>query len=251
MLLETVRLSISPEIFDVHFLDFVNEEWKDALLIQHRIEGVRLRYDVYLPKLDKSEENLLVAEIERNIVIDKQLDIRVVAIDIESPSTHLFINTFYYFLYEKWDVNARDHGYDEQILTSTLESFIRLIFRQYDINDWDYLASHELEVPNKFPPQTTAYVQLLPNFYTEKVLEDTRRRILNKLQQRLPPIEKYPGYISVPKKKKTGRPGLDEADLLLSPSKGPRGGRDKTERSPKNLERHCVGNKLADRWNYR
>lgn len=230
MLLDTIRINVSPKLFDLLFLDFIQDNWNSMKWEQSKVGYFRLRYAFYEGtagkfepwRLDNScDENTLIAEIDRTLLDEEHIEIRIAALEVERPLTHLFINTFYYFLYEKWGVNkeyyppkdAIEEGLVENCIIGHLSGFIHELFARFKIDNLKYLHSYRLDVPMRFPSVFTYCSELFPTFYTDPMSEEIRIEIISELQKRLQPIEELPGNV-VSEKKKIGRPGLSDEALL-------------------------------------
>jgi hypothetical protein len=231
MLLETVSLNVSPRLFDLQFSDFMYDAWDEMKIIQYKFGGLRLRYEIYYEEAaefpeswvlnPKRDEYILVAEIDRTIVDENHIEIRIAASEAERLITQFYINTFYYFLYEKYGIYKEYYPPKQFILEGelvdsmeiTLAGFIHELFERNNLNSLDYIQTFDFVVPNTIPPKWTYIMELLPAFYTDPIPDNIRNTILIELQKRLQPVDKLPGSISL-KKKKTGRPGLSEEELL-------------------------------------
>jgi len=231
MLLETIRIDVSPKLFDLQFSDFMHDIWSEMKVLQHKIGGLRLRYEIYYEEAagfpepwvftSEHDEYSLVAEIDRTIIDENHIEIRTAASEVERPLTQFFINTFYYFLYDKYGVYKEYYppkqfvieGEFEDRMVITLAGFIHELFERNNLKSSDYIQTFDYVFPNLYPDKWTYIMKLLPTFYTDQIPLETRNIILIELQKRLQPIDKLPGHYDS-RKKKTGRPGLSEDDLF-------------------------------------
>jgi hypothetical protein len=231
MLLETIYLDVSHKLFDLQFSDFIYNAWGEMKVIQHKFAGLRLRYEVYYEEAagfpepwvfsPVQDEAILVSEIDRTIIDDNHIEIRIAASEFERPITQFFINTFYYFLYEKYGLYKEYYPPKQFVLDGEFEDrteislagFIHELFARHNLNSLDYTYSSKLVIPKSDPPRQTYVIELLPAFYTDQIPVELRNTILIELQKRLQPAEELPGHFDS-RKNKIGRPGRSEDELM-------------------------------------
>ena len=205
MLLKSISLDgIQLKIFDIHFSDFLYEQWPELDCIKHG-DNVFRRYEIHLPSQNQ-ENNTLLAQVQINTLNDNSIEVKMSAIEVELSITHLFINTLHNLIREKWwkVTLSEDYSYDRDYLGDILNNAIWGLLYEYELDPDEYLKEHEIQVPRMFPTMRTSYIEILPIFFTS-VPEDVRQSIMSEFRKKLPPIENYFSHLSMMRDENTER----------------------------------------------
>jgi hypothetical protein len=207
MLLETIHLDINPEIFDIHFREFIRK-WNVLILERQKVGNVRIRYGVYYQERETTENKNLLAEVEVTSVNKDKIEVRIALVELDRVYSYDFIPALGNFIDSKWHDDLILDDFNNWDLRKGLRYLKQTLMERYGFKNLDDLSS-----PIKLPEGTDEKRAALVAFMHEHL----RLSLVEKLQERLPPIDPLPGDTS--KKKTTGRPGLSEEKLFYRLSK--------------------------------
>jgi hypothetical protein len=186
MLLETIRLDISPDIFDIHFREFI-KEWNVLLLEWQKVGNVRIRYDVYYQEKGPIENKNLLAEVEINSVNKDQIEVRIALVELDRGYSYDFVPALGNFIDNKWHDHLIMDDYDNWDLRKGLENLKQALIEKYGFINFNDLSS-----PINLPEGTDEKRADLVLYMHENL----RLSLLEELQERLPPMDTLPGYTS-------------------------------------------------------
>jgi hypothetical protein len=207
MILDTIRLDISPEIFEIHFTEFIRE-WNVLILERQNVGNVRIRYDVYYLERGKTENKVLLAEVEVTSVSKDQIEVRIALVELDRGYSYDFVPALGNFIDSKWHDDLILDDFNNWDLRKGLRNLKQTLMEQYGFKNLDDLSS-PIKLPEGTEEKKASLVALMH--------EHLRLSLLEELQERLPPIDPLPGDTS--KKKTTGAPALSEEKLFYRLSK--------------------------------
>ena len=203
MLLETIRLEISPEIFDIHFIEFIRE-WNDLIFEYQQVGNVRIRYGVYYQERETTENKNLLAEVEVTSVSKDQIEVRIALVELDRGYSYDFVPALGRFIDSKWHDHLILDDYDNWDLRKGLGNLKQILMEKYGFNNLDDLSS-PVKPPEGIDEKRAALVVFMH--------KNLRLSLQEELQKRLQPIDQLPGYLSSGTKA-AGRKKLSEEELI-------------------------------------
>ena len=186
MILETIRLDIYLDIFDIHFTEFIRE-WNVLVLERQNVGNVRIRYEVYYHEKGMTENKNLLAEVEVTSVNKDQIEVRIALVELDRGYSYDFVPALGQFIDRKWHDNLVLDDYDNWDLRKGLEYLKLTLLEKYGFNNLDEMSSL-IKLPEGTDEKRAALAAYMH--------ENLRLSLLEELQERLQPIDTLPGYAS-------------------------------------------------------
>ena len=206
MLLETFRISISLEIFDFYFSDFI-KNWGNLETEQQKVGNVHSRYEIYFLERGSSEENVLLAEVGATQKNNDQIEISIAIIELFKWYSSDFVPALGHFFDSKWHDQLVLDDYDNWDLLKGLYYATQALIESRGfghIRNLDDLPSRGT-LPEVNQDKLASLVASMHELLRNSLLRD--------LQERLPLIETNTGKTS--KSTTTGRPGHSGEELYV------------------------------------